>query len=59
MQSVLLVIPLQPSVPVPVKMEGPALLLTLALVMWGGLERSVKQVNTETGIGKFWLMALP
>ena len=37
---------LQPSVPVPVKMEGPAQLLTLAPVMWGGLECSVKQVHT-------------
>ena len=37
----------QPSVPVPVKMEGPAQLLTLAPVMWGGWECSVKQVHTE------------
>ena len=53
MQSVLLVIPLQPSVPIPVKMEGPAQLLTLAPVMWGGLERSVKQVHTDTVITDF------
>ena len=37
--------PVQLSVPVPVKMEGPAQLLTLALVMWGGQECSVKQVG--------------
>ena len=36
---------MQPSVPVSVKMEGPAQLLTLALVMWGGRECSVKQVG--------------
>ena len=35
---------LQQLAPVPAKMEGPAQLLTLALVMWGGLECSVKQV---------------
>ena len=29
-----------------VSMEGIAQLLTLAPVMWGGLERSVKQVHT-------------
>ena len=34
----------QPSAPAPVKMEGPAQLPTLAPVMWGGLECSVKQV---------------
>ena len=34
----------QPSAPAPVKMEGPALLLTLVPVMLGGLECSVKQV---------------
>ena len=36
----------QPSVPVPVKMEGPVQLPTLALVMRGGWECSVKQVHT-------------
>ena len=36
---------LQLSAPACVKMEGPALLLTRVLVMWGGLERSVKQVQ--------------
>ena len=35
----------QPCVPVPVKMEGPAQLPTLAPVMWGGRECSVKQVH--------------
>ena len=44
---------MQPSAPVLVKMEGPAQLLTLAPVMWGGLERSVKQVHTDTVITKF------
>ncbi len=34
----------QPSAPVPVKMEGRALHLTLAPVMWGGLDCNVKQV---------------
>ena len=37
---------LQQLVPVPVKTEGPAQLLTLAPVMWGGLECSVKQVQS-------------
>ena len=37
--------PVQLSVPVPVKMEGPAQLLTLAIVMWDGQECSVKQVG--------------
>ena len=32
----------QLSAPVPVKTEGPAQVLTLVPVMWGGLERSVK-----------------
>ena len=36
---------MQPSAPVPVKLEGPAQLLTLAPVMWGGLECSVKHVG--------------
>ena len=35
----------QPPAAAPAKMEGPAQLLTLAPVMWGGLERSVKQVR--------------
>ena len=43
----------QPSAPAHAKMEGPAQLLTLALVMWGGLECSVKQVLTETAICRF------
>ena len=38
---------MQLSVPVSVKMEGPAQLLTLALVMWSGQECSVKQVSEE------------
>ena len=38
---------LQPPAPIHVKMEGPAQLLTLALVMWGGQECSVKQVGEE------------
>ena len=37
----------QPSVPVPVRMEGPAQLLTLAPVMLGGQECSAKQVHYE------------
>ena len=41
----------QPTVPVPVKMEGPAQLLTLAHVMWGGLECSVKQVQYRDLLG--------
>ena len=43
----LVLIPVQPSVPVSVKMEGPAQLLTLVAVMWGGQECSAKQVHTE------------
>ena len=39
-----IIVSVQPSAPVPVKMEGSAQLLTLAHVMWGGLECSVKQV---------------
>ena len=35
----------QPSAPVPVRMEELALYLTLARVMWGGLECNVKQVS--------------
>ena len=37
--------PVQPSAPTHAIMEGPALLLTLAPVMRGGLECSVKQVG--------------
>ena len=36
----------KPSVLVPVKMEGPAQLPTLAPVMRGGRECSVKQIHT-------------
>ena len=45
----------QPSVPVPAKMEGPAQLLTLAHVMWGGLECSVKQVQYRALLGSVTL----
>ena len=38
---------IQHLVPHPVKMEGPALLLTLAPVMWDGLECSVKLVGVR------------
>ena len=41
----------QPSVPVLAKMEGPAQLLTLAPVMWGGLECNVKQVQYRDLLG--------
>ena len=37
--------PIQHPVPNPVRMEGPAQLLTLAPVMWSGRECSVKQVG--------------
>ena len=37
--------PIQHLVPNPVRMEGPAQLLTLVPVMWGGQECSVKQVG--------------
>ena len=43
---------LQPPAPIHVKMEGPALLLTLAPVMWGGQECSVKQVG-ETLVSNY------
>ena len=42
--------PVQPDVTVPVRMEGPAQLLTLAPVLWGGLECSVKQVGIVTQV---------
>ena len=45
----------QPSVPVPVKMEGPAQLLTLAPVLWGGVECSVKQVQYRDLLGSVTL----
>ena len=42
---------LQLCAPACVKMEGPAQLLTLAPVMWCGLERSVKQVQYRDLLG--------
>ena len=67
MRSTLLYLPLrpcfyvssQPSVPVPAKMEGPAQLLTLAHVMWGGLECSVKQVYTVQRLARVSDIVLP
>ena len=46
---------LQLSAPACVKMEGPAQLLTLAPVLWGGLERSVKQVQYRDLLGSVTL----
>ena len=42
-------------------MEGPALLLTLTHMMWGGLECSVKQVHTEAVVDRYemWDNAFP
>ena len=48
----LILISVQLCVPVPVKMEGPAQLLTLVPVMWGGQECSVKQVGE--GLMSIW-----
>ena len=42
---VLSLLPTQHRVPGPVKMEGPAQLLTLAPVMWGGQECNAKLVG--------------
>ena len=44
--------PLQQFVSTPVKMEGPAQLLTLAPVLWGGLGCSVKQVGKRVSRNK-------
>ena len=43
----LLLVNLQLSVSVPVRMEGPAQLLTLVPVMWGGQECSVIMVSEK------------